>query len=553
MRAVVVTLKDLITQIKSDQNTQLKVNEPIAINVFTVTDNPDQSTTELNGDFLHSLLLIDALLRLKPAETNKQQLISYCYDQCKGDAAEITKIKEFESKYSADNAIWWYTKDTVLYKKLNEALRVQNIDVLLHFRFFIFDIYEQLKQKQYQAQIRVYRYQLMSMIELQKLQESRGKFISINSFFSSSQRRDRAIEFRDSTTIPDNLGGVLFVIDADPNVGTTKPFADISSLSEYQAEAEVLFMIASIFKLTSIHQEKNQMWTIEMTLCGDDVVNVKNLYEHTKKEYWGNDNEIDQLSFGEVLYHMGKYDSAAKVYFPLLKELPSNDPSLSKLYYYLGMIAYKEEAYDSSLTWYHKSLEIVLKARPFNYINTGELYNCIGEVYRRKNDYKHALEWHNKGIECFKEAHAEDHQTMGILYNNIALIYQEQENYVDALDYYKKSFAINEKYLPPDHADMARFHHNISIVYGYLDQYDLAMKHNNQSLEIKLKAFPSFHSSIGDSYQCIGCLHYDKSEWKQALEYFEKAAAVYQHSFAPGHPKMNRIQNNIERVKSKLK
>ncbi len=37
MRAVVVTFDDLITQIKGDEKARLKVEEPIAINVFTIS------------------------------------------------------------------------------------------------------------------------------------------------------------------------------------------------------------------------------------------------------------------------------------------------------------------------------------------------------------------------------------------------------------------------------------------------------------------------------------------------------------------------------------
>jgi len=37
VRAVVVTFDDLITQIKGDEKAQLKVEEPIAINVFTIS------------------------------------------------------------------------------------------------------------------------------------------------------------------------------------------------------------------------------------------------------------------------------------------------------------------------------------------------------------------------------------------------------------------------------------------------------------------------------------------------------------------------------------
>jgi tetratricopeptide (TPR) repeat protein len=531
----------------------LKVEEPITITVFTAGDNPDQSTTELNGDFLHSLLLIDALLLLKPNENDKKTLMTFVQNKYKGREKEITNLKKFESTYSPDEVLWWYSYQTVLYKILNEALRMQNIDSLLLFRFFIADIYDQLKQNQYDSPIQVYRGQLMSINELKKLEKSKGKLISINSFFSTSRVRNKAMRFLEEAETSSDLCLVLFTIDADPKVVTTKPFADISSFAEYKDEAEVLFMIACIFRLDSIHQRKDDRWEIHMTLCGDDVHDLKELYEHTKNEYWGNDQEIDLITFGEVLYHMGKYSSAEKLYLRMLQDLPADNLSLSKLYYHLGMIAYKKEDYNSSLTWYDKSLKIILKINSSNYTNIGELYNCIGEAHRGKNDYDQALEWHKKGIECLKNAHQENHPTMGILYNNIGLIYQGQENYAEALKYYKKSLTINEKYLPPGHADMATLHHNLSIVYGYLSQYDLAIEHHNKSLEIKLKAFPSSHPSIADSYQSIGCLYYDKGEWKQALKNFQKAADIYHHSLSSDHPKVLRIESNIERVKSKLK
>jgi hypothetical protein len=70
-------------------------------------------------------------------------------------------------------------------------------------------------------------------------------------------------------------------------------------------------MIACIFRLNKIYQDDAGIWTIQMKLCGDDVHDLKILDEHTKKEYWGGDRKIDLLSFGEVLYHMGKYITLA--------------------------------------------------------------------------------------------------------------------------------------------------------------------------------------------------------------------------------------------------
>ncbi|CAM4852394.1 unnamed protein product, partial [Rotaria magnacalcarata] len=86
----------------------------------------------------------------------------------------------------SNQAVWWYTRDSFVYRLLNKALRVQNIDLLFLFRFFIRDIEVQLKQYQCSSLVRVYRGQLMSTDELDQLKMSLGEYISVNSFFSLS-------------------------------------------------------------------------------------------------------------------------------------------------------------------------------------------------------------------------------------------------------------------------------------------------------------------------------------------------------------------------------
>jgi hypothetical protein len=55
-------------------------------------------------------------------------------------------------------------------------------------------------------------------------------------------------------------------------------------------------MIASIFRLSGIHRSNEQIWTIQLTLCGDDEHDLKNLFEYMKNAYADDDN-----SFGQVL------------------------------------------------------------------------------------------------------------------------------------------------------------------------------------------------------------------------------------------------------------
>ena len=54
--SVIVQLKDLIHVIKQDQTNRVKTEESLTINIFNATNKTDQSTTGLNGNFVHSLL-----------------------------------------------------------------------------------------------------------------------------------------------------------------------------------------------------------------------------------------------------------------------------------------------------------------------------------------------------------------------------------------------------------------------------------------------------------------------------------------------------------------
>ena len=84
----------------------MQIEESFPFNIFSLTDNSDQSTTSLNGYFLYSLLLIDVLLRMKSVDTDKQQLISLCKNEYKGNNDQLAIVREYEQDYSSDKALW---------------------------------------------------------------------------------------------------------------------------------------------------------------------------------------------------------------------------------------------------------------------------------------------------------------------------------------------------------------------------------------------------------------------------------------------------------------
>ena len=523
----------------------------MVLSIFVPGGNPEQSTTDLNGQFVHSLLLIDVLLRMESGKTDKQELIALCRKEYKGNRTQLDILREFETNYKSKKALWWYTRESFLYKMLNKALRVQNIDVLFLFRFFIYDIHQELKHIQPQLTIRAYRGQLLSNDELERLRKSIGKLISINSFFSTTTDRQQALGFVNNSDISNDLQRVLFVIDADPGRIKTKPFADISSRSEFADESEVLFMVGSIFRLERVHQNNDQVSIIRLTFCDDDEYDLKDTFEYMKKTYGGN-KTATLLTFGRVLRQMGKFDLAEKFYHRLLNELPSNHSLISGLCYSFGLVLTDKGNLDTGLRYLNRSLEIELETSQDDHKAITDRYNAIGSAYQRKRDYDSALSWYEDGIKLLEQRNAGDSLKMAHFYNNIAVIYNDQKKYLKALDFSEKALIIREQHLPLNHPDIGLSYNNVGNIYRSLGNHDLALKHLNRSLEIRLKSLPPDHLDIAQSYGNIGQAHEDTDELQQTLTFYQKAVTIRRKSLSAQHPDVVKIEKDIKRVSSKL-
>ncbi|CAF3862954.1 unnamed protein product [Rotaria sp. Silwood1] len=360
VRAVVVELDELVSRIKADHKIQKVVEEPLSINIFTTGGGAGNSTTGLNGEFVFSQVLIDCLIRLRYTEEDRKELIRLCKQQYKGNSVELSNIREFQDEYSSDNVLWWYSRESFFYKTLNAALRTPaDIHAIFLFRKYITDIQDQLENHQAKHVLRVYRSQMISSDELETLKQCRGQFISVNSFFSTSLEKQAALSFLKVPDGTENLEAVLFQIDADPKMAITKPFADISESSDYKDEAEVLFMLGSIFRLNSISRSKHgQVWIIKMSLCNDDEHDLKQVLMDMKEQYLSEETNLQTL--GKILWEMGKPDLTQKYFVRMLEALPSNDPLRIDLYLDLATL---ESHADASKQPEVKPVSTVLKSK----------------------------------------------------------------------------------------------------------------------------------------------------------------------------------------------
>ena len=64
------------------------------------------------------------------------------------------------------------------------------------------------------------------------------------------------------------------------NITNLKPFADISLLSQFMDEKEVLSMTKSVFKINSVSPfDSIHVWIIELELCNNAAYELNPAYE----------------------------------------------------------------------------------------------------------------------------------------------------------------------------------------------------------------------------------------------------------------------------------
>ena len=238
-----------------------------------------------NGPFIAFQLLVDLMLRLDQTDFARQEMIEMCQKNYQNSPSDLKKIDEFERTYRSQDAIKWYTSGSFLHRLINNSLRFEDIDTLFKLRYYIYDLHNQLAQLQIQyietlsadqSVLTLYRGQRMTIIELKKLQKNVDTLISMNSFLSTTTNAEAAIFFAGDGSLdnPETEVSVLYQITVDTRLPHSIPFAKIDYLSVYENEDEVLFSMASVFRIDQVEQYGN-LWVVDLTLINkeDEVWN----------------------------------------------------------------------------------------------------------------------------------------------------------------------------------------------------------------------------------------------------------------------------------------
>jgi len=248
--------------------------------------------TEEKIAFVWFQVLTEILIQMPQLPTAKEEMLEEWRRACDIGHDDTKLINEFRSDYTPEQAIRWYTRNTFLYRSLNQALRSENIDNIYKFRLFIVDLHRQLTET-FQSSVpteqvlTVYRGQRMTKVEVEKLRNNLHGLISMNSFISTSVNETITRTFlkpknqeQQETTV-----GVLFKMTLRNDIAqqTKKPFADIRKFSVYSHEEEILLSMGTVFRIDKIEQHPPDFYYFDLTMCTaniDHQVSIKRSYIH---------------------------------------------------------------------------------------------------------------------------------------------------------------------------------------------------------------------------------------------------------------------------------
>ncbi|CAF3025809.1 unnamed protein product [Rotaria sp. Silwood2] len=476
--------------------------------------------------------------------TGKKSMRQQCQLEYSTNAKQPEYIHNFEKNCVNDDAINWYTKDSFVHRLVNEAFCKRNIDLICKFRYVIILIYNQLKklsrQQQKENHSTVYRGQILGKRDLESLQSNIGYLISVNSSMSTSLNKKVAHAF-----IHGAETGVIFEIDLlKGNNNDLHPFADISQLSAYSGEKEILFFPGAVFCVDSVEKENDSIWIVKLIRHNDTAEQMKQFMDVFKNQLnlvtcWDHlfmkvdDMKMFRKNFtmligrsfhwkdlltekvGINVYYLasilGNYEKVIEYLKDLLyDESFINDSKAVIINIIIGYNYFHLFKFDDALFHY----EIALSSLDSNHNLREKIYIHIGDVWQAKGDVETALSYYKQVLERMMN-HDADRYDFAILCRKIYDIYVRQGNYEDAIIYEEQADTIDENSRQKSEFDAEK-----SLKY-YQD------KLNSQSSESP--------DQQADTLYSIGICLLKKSKYTQALEKLLQAKDILENYLPPQH------------------
>ncbi|CAF4084949.1 unnamed protein product [Rotaria sordida] len=424
-------------------------------------------------------------------EQEKREMLEICRNYYRGNKKELANINEFEQNYKSTNAIYWYTRPTFIYRLINKALRTEDYESLLIFRFFIIDLCKNLQLKyddlkQHHEQFVSYHGLNLSPPEIYHLKYNIGKNIATNGFLSTSRSKDIANTFAKKGTKCLGVETVILEIHVDTTKLTTA-LVDIAEYSDYPEEQEVLFDLGTSFTIDNVtYDENDKIWLVKLSSVSEEVLmnDIQTLLKECRE------TEMNLL-LGELLVRMGYYNKCRKYLENLFNLYENEYEYVAKIYELIGWSYADEKKYDQAILNYEKAFDRYLSFNQWE--DASKVTNDIATCYYGKEDKVMARQYFEKAYDILKNKInlPDNHCVFGFIMKGFGILDSDNNSEI-ARNYYSKALEIYQnvsKTCKCNHHDdkIAQIYENIGLTYRDDGNYIQTIVYFQESEKLRKK------------------------------------------------------------------
>ncbi|CAF0997255.1 unnamed protein product [Didymodactylos carnosus] len=473
-------------------------------------NNSIRNLSKQSTEFIWFQLIIEILLRMPFTKDTKDIMIKACLDYYHDNEIEKKNILDFESTFCSEHAIRWYTRPCFCPRLTNKVRGTQDPDCLFTFRFIITEIHNQiysLHQHNLTQQVPtvIYRGKVISTMTLKTLKNNINGLVSINGFLSATREESVADMYSGKgATVPFGYERVLFklcIIRKIEDKILIQPYASIKQFSHIPDEDEILFSVGTMWRITSIEQDKYDVWNVDLLLASEDDECRIELTQYLKEQL-GEKSTL--LMFGKFLSEIGEYKKADKYYKILLNELPEHHEDLGPIYNDLGCLRLGQDEYHLAEEYFKKAMDYCTKSTNTNKDNPSlpiSIYNhaIVAKQCNKTLQSSSTSSSLQNTIELItKSLSSSNTSLMHKLLNNDGLANYQNGKYAEALDKFQQALNESERkqmYYPPD---LSTIYNNIAAAYFKCRRYQEALEYFQQAIRTGLTFWLPNHSSILD-------------------------------------------------------
>lgn len=175
--------------------------------------------------------------------------------------------------YHSHAALRWYTRDSFVWRTLNQVLRSSDVEAMFKLRYILTDLYthicqtyeQRLAHSSYRIWETYYRGQLIFRKDFEHFSELQGNVIAIKTFLSGTTSMQIALMYAGKYLENPDLISVVFSIETEMGQAI-RPNANISLHSMFPDEDEVLFTMGNVFRVGNIRRlpDEENIWMIQL-------------------------------------------------------------------------------------------------------------------------------------------------------------------------------------------------------------------------------------------------------------------------------------------------